>query len=244
MKNPVLLAFLVLPMVVMLGVLGLWQLDRLEEKTSLLDQRQERYAAAPIDLPRQDRLLVAGDWRRITATGTFDHNNEIHLYRPRRGENGYEVLTPLLPPPELAGLAPILVDRGWVPESRKDPSARAEGQLEGIVTVRGYVHNALDIRSEFTPENDPEQNQWYWVDYAAIGEHIDLFLRESVIVADATANPGGYPLGTDSLPEISNNHLQYAFTWFALAAALVVIWALLVVRDSRRPDGAPASQDV
>ena len=54
--------------------------------------------------------------------------------------------------------------------------------------------------------------------------------------ADATPNPGGYPVGGQTVIDLPNNHLQYAITWYALAAALVVIYILLVRRRPRRPD--------
>ncbi len=46
------------------------------------------------------------------------------------------------------------------------------------------------------------------------------------IDADATPNPGGWPKGAVTLPALPNNHLQYAITWFSLAAAALVIYFL------------------
>jgi surfeit locus 1 family protein len=43
------------------------------------------------------------------------------------------------------------------------------------------------------------------------------------IDADATPNPGGFPVGGVTLIDLPNNHLQYAVTWYGLAAALAVI---------------------
>jgi surfeit locus 1 family protein len=39
--------------------------------------------------------------------------------------------------------------------------------------------------------------------------------------ADATPNPGGYPVGGLTVIAFRNNHLVYALTWFALAALSV-----------------------
>lgn len=228
-------------LVALLG-LGLWQLQRLDEKTTFLDLRQQRFDAAPMELPANDDQLPDSAWRRIAVTGTFDHAHEIHLYRPRGGENGYDVLTPLLPGGD--GLRPVLVNRGWVPEQRKDPATRAEAQTAGMVTVTGYLDGSLGIRGRFTPENEPERNQWFWADFDAISARVGLQVRELVLVADATPNPGGFPLANPALPDIPNNHLQYALTWFALAAALVVFWLLLGVRGRQGPDAAPASPNV
>ena len=45
-----------------------------------------------------------------------------------------------------------------------------------------------------------------------------------VIEADATPNPGGLPIGGQTAAELPNNHLQYAITWYGLAAGLVGVW--------------------
>ena len=45
-----------------------------------------------------------------------------------------------------------------------------------------------------------------------------------MIEADATANPGGLPIGGQTRTELPNNHLQYAITWYGLAAGLLGVW--------------------
>jgi len=52
------------------------------------------------------------------------------------------------------------------------------------------------------------------------------------IDADATANPGGYPVGGLTVVDFSNNHLVYALTWFALAV-LSAVGAALTLRAGR-----------
>lgn len=85
--------------------------------------------------------------------------------------------------------------------------------------------------SIFTPENDPARNSWFYVDLAAMAKaaaivHVLPFYLD----ADASPNPGGWPQGGQTETDLPNNHLQYALTWFALAAALIVIY----VRFARR----------
>jgi surfeit locus 1 family protein len=45
-----------------------------------------------------------------------------------------------------------------------------------------------------------------------------------IVEVDATPNPGGWPKGGQTIVTLPNDHLQYAITWFLLAAALVVIY--------------------
>ena len=50
------------------------------------------------------------------------------------------------------------------------------------------------------------------------------------VVAGPAANPGGFPVGTPVRPELTDNHLQYAVTWFSLAFVLIVIYILFTRR--------------
>ena len=51
--------------------------------------------------------------------------------------------------------------------------------------------------------------------------------------ADATPNPGGWPLGGLTVVRFPNSHLIYALTWFGLAL-LTSGAGLYVARDARR----------
>ena len=233
----VLVSLLVLaPAFAVLVGLGTWQTLRLQEKTALLQSRAASFAAEPVALPTAGADLADAAWRRVHATGTFDHGREFHLWRLRDGEPGYAVLTAFAPTPGDGDRRepPILVERGWVPVDRKNPAARAAGQIAGEVAVTGFLRTDLDARNALTPPNEPDRNLWYWVDYDAMDARDGAVYRRAVLVADATANPGGYPVGAAALPHISNNHLQYAITWYGLAAALVVVSALAARRAARR----------
>jgi surfeit locus 1 family protein len=222
----ILLATLVaLPMFVVLIGLGVWQLQRLDVKQQFIAQRERGFGALPMELPGRDGNLQGLAWRRVTVTGRFDHGNEFHLWSLRDGQAGYDVLTPLARTDSAAGQV-LLVDRGWVPVNKKERNTRAEGNVPGDVTVSGFVRIDLDARSAVTPTNDPPKNHWYSVDYAAMGQLSGHFLRTLVVVADATPNPGGLPVGMATPPPVPNRHLGYAVTWFGLAAALALIYGL------------------
>jgi surfeit locus 1 family protein len=45
-----------------------------------------------------------------------------------------------------------------------------------------------------------------------------------IVEADATPNPGGWPKGGQTVVTFRNEHLQYAITWFALAAGLLAVY--------------------
>ena len=46
------------------------------------------------------------------------------------------------------------------------------------------------------------------------------------VISTSAPNPGGFPIGGQSRVKPRNDHLQYANTWYSLAAALLVIYVL------------------
>jgi surfeit locus 1 family protein len=115
-----------------------------------------------------------------------------------------------------------LVDRGWVPDKRPRPIARAEGD----VTVEGYVRPS-DKPGLFSASDNPATRQFYTLDTSAIGAALGLqHVAPFVLVALGPPPPERYPDPARHLPRPPNNHLSYAITWYGLAIALVVIFIL------------------
>ena len=100
--------------------------------------------------------------------------------------------------------------------------------VDGEVTVKGLARNPLATKpSSIVPDNDPAKNIFFWKDLDAMAASAGLPRRATVlpffIDADATPNPGGLPIGGVTTIDLPNNHLQYALTWYGLAAALAVV---------------------
>ena len=54
-----------------------------------------------------------------------------------------------------------------------------------------------------------------------------------VIEADATPNPGGLPVGGQTVVQFRNQHLSYALTWFGLALVLLGVWLAYNISKGR-----------
>lgn len=204
--------------------LGSWQVQRLDWKTNLIEERAARTAMAPA--PLADALAEAladparWDYRPVVASGRFRHDKEMLLgARSLNGNVGYHVMTPLV----LEDGVAVLVDRGWIPLETKDAASRAAGNPEGTVAVAGVLR-IPPAPNWLSPDNAPEQNFWYWVDIPAMAAQAGLALEPFYVEVDATPNPGGFPIGGQTRVELPNDHLQYAITWYALALALAVIF--------------------
>jgi len=225
--------FTIPTMVLLLG-LGTWQLERLQWKQALIADRTERTGAPPIELPAPGAPLSPAeldelDYRHAAAAGAFLHDKEMYLAaRTMEGSVGFQIVTPL----QMADGAVVLVNRGWVPDNRKDPAKRLEGQVAGTVTVDGAIRVPRQrnwLQGWLVPDNDPAKNFWFWNDLQAMGAYAAVPPDKLVPVyleAGPAPNPGGIPIGGQTKVNLPNDHLQYAITWYLLAAALAVIYVL------------------
>jgi len=214
-----------IPAVAVLVGLGVWQLQRLEWKSRLIAERTAAVAAAPVTPPQTLAQARALEFHPMIAEGVFLHDKEILRNAiGAKGDAGFDVLTPLR---EADGRI-VFVNRGFVPTELKDPATRPAGQPAGMVHVGGLLRVPPETKpSWFTPDNRPDRNDWFWIDLPAMGAADGIAkIAPFYIDADAAPNPGGWPRGGVTPLALPNDHLQYAITWFLLAAALVVIYVV------------------
>jgi surfeit locus 1 family protein len=221
-----------IPVVLLCVALGVWQLQRLDWKRELITQREAGVVAAPVMPPRSLAEARALEFHPVVADGVLLNDRELYLNATGpRGGAGFHVLTPLR---EADGRI-VFVNRGFAPTTLKDPSTRAAGQPAGTVHIRGLLRlSPSEKPSWFIPDNRPDLNYWFWIDLPAMAaaDHLDLAnLAPFYIDADATPNPGGWPEGGVTPLALPNDHLQYAITWFSLAAAALVIYVVYHWRD-------------
>lgn len=206
-----------------LVALGVWQVQRLHWKEGILAEIQSRIAAAPVALPaapdpEEDRYLpvrVAGDY-----TG-----QELHVLTSNREDGaGYRVIAGF----QTDAGRRIMVDRGFIPQADKD-APRPAGPAE----VTGNLHWP-DETDSFTPAPELDRNIWFARDVPKMAEALGT--EPLLVVARSDTGQGirALPVGTEGIP---NDHLQYAITWFSLAAIWAGMTLLLLWRIRRRDEG-------
>ncbi|HWB48309.1 MAG TPA: SURF1 family protein [Stellaceae bacterium] len=219
------------PAVLILIGLGVWQVQRLSWKEGLIAQRAAAVAAPPVAPPPTLAAARGLEFHRIVAEGVLQNGKELYLAASSEGGGaGYQIITPLV----MTDGRTMFVNRGFVPTELKDPAKRAAGEPAGQQRVVGLLRLPPAAKpSFFLPDNRPGLNLWFWVDLPAMARAAGVAAPVPFYVdADKTPNPGGWPKGGVTRLALPNDHLQYAITWFSLAAALIVIYVLYHRRDA------------
>jgi len=225
--------------------LGTWQVKRLAWKEGLLATIHERIHSAPrplADLERQFAKTHDVEYWPVTAHGAFLNRSERDFFATWKGSSGFFIYIPL----RLDDGRFLFVNRGFVPYDRKDPSTRPMSEVKGEVTITGLGRNPLAKKPSFlVPDNNPAENIFFWKDIKAMTATAGLPAGATVLPffvdAGNAPNPGGLPVGGVTFIDLPNNHLQYALTWYGLAAVLAIILTLKLWRwkqGEENPRGA------
>lgn len=212
--------------------LGTWQVQRLFWKLDLIERVETRVNADPVAAPTPTEWGTIStekdEYRRVTATGLFEHDKSVLVQAVTERGAGFWLLTPL----HLSDASTILVNRGFLPAGRSDSAARIASEIAaGPVSITGLLRSS-EPSGAFLRSNDPVNDRWYSRDVAAIARTKNLgSVAPYFIDADAAPNPGGLPIGGLTVVHFRNSHLVYALTWYALAVMAVA--ATIIFRRRR-----------
>lgn len=205
---------------VLLIALGIWQIERRAWKLALIDRVEQRIhaPAQPIPSPASWPAVTRAndEYRHVGVAGRFLHDRETLVQAVTEQGPGYWVLTPLA----RGDGTEVLINRGFVPSERRDPSTRQAGNPDGRVEITGLLR-ITEPKGGFLRNNVPQHNRWYSRDVAAIAAARGLDnVAPFFVDADAGSQTAGGPIGGLTVVRFPNNHLIYALTWFALAFML------------------------
>ena len=222
--------------------LGVWQLERKAWKEAILAQIESRAHGAPAEVapePQWPAWRGADDeFRRVRLEGRFQAEKTVAVHglaELRRGQatQGFYLFTPLARPDGSI----VIVNRGIVPTERLAETL-ADLRLRPATdeTVIGLVR-ASQARAPFVPENRPERGEWYVrsVEDIAKAERLER-VAPFFVDQEASGDRAAWPRGGQTQLALRNDHLQYAFTWFGLAVALLGVFS---VYARRRVGGTP-----
>ncbi len=223
--------------------LGNWQWSRMHWKQGLLRDLEQATAAAPKPLQSlvnasstaRDNDPATLRFRRVTVSGVFEHEHEMHVWSPLQSGPGWSVVTPMRLSPAMAeqvGAARLLVIRGTVPAARKLANTRATGQPDGPQTVTGRIR--ADRPNTWANQPNIKKNEWFTRDVERMAAHIrtapGAVGRVLPFFVELEHQIGGRTAPEPNLKALtlSNRHFEYAMTWWGLAATLIGVFATFV----------------
>lgn len=217
-----------------LAALGIWQLERKAWKQDLLDQVRVRAYGAPVDIPPESSWSswspAGGEFTRVRLSGRFQEDETIPVHglaeiRRNQASQGFYLFTPLRRDDGTI----VVINRGFVPGDQLQATLqRLRATATGMSSVVGLVRSPEE-RGWFVPENQPGKGEWYVRSLPDMAGARRL-ARVAPFYVDEGAKPApiGWPAGGQTQLSLPNNHLQYAFTWFGLGAALIGVYGRFI----------------
>lgn len=206
--------------------LGIWQLDRLEQRRAFNAQVATMRAADPLDLNTNIPAdLTAMEWRAVMVTGEYDFENQVAMRNQyNNGVYGFHLITPL----HFDG-GTVLVNRGWVPaESDSAPEDWRVYDEAGIVAVTGQIRlgqgkPAFGGVADALPMDGTRLAVWNNLDVEMMSAQfpypiLGVFVQPAVVEGDDLP-----PIPYQPIIELTEgSHFGYALQWFTFATILFV----------------------
>jgi len=236
LAGPILMAC---AMVIVLAGLGVWQIQRGQEKKELIAALDLRLGQTPIALPAADGwpqwTRRSDEFRRVFFTATFLPTDPVLVFtsasplRSDVAEPGYWVFAPA----RLESGDIVVVNRGFVTERHKG-DAQAGLPEDRTISLTGYLR--FDERPGwFTPAPDVPARQFYARQSAEMAQAQGWgLIAPFYIDMEGPAPDGPGPKPGALVPRLPDNHFQYALTWFALAIIVLVLSGVWLRGQRRR----------
>jgi surfeit locus 1 family protein len=218
--------------------LGVWQLNRAEEKRALAETLRARADLPPFALDAPVKDVEALRFRTLTAFGSYEPEGQILLENRRHGSrNGFHVITPL----RLAGSdLRVLVNRGWIPANERGEPGAAPAP-EGEIRVQGQTH--IPAPPALALDGGPEgaaawARRWPYLTLELYAATVDYPTQPVVILLDPDAEGGFVRRWPKELPK-EGMHIGYAVQWLAFAVIALAIYLRLSLHRREPEATAP-----
>ncbi len=214
--------------------LGIWQLDRLDQRRAFNKQVETMRAMPSLDLNSETfDGIEKMEWRAVTLTGEYDFENQVAIRNQYyRDQYGYHLLTPLRfdqAQRELSQGTAVLVDRGWIPaDGNSAPADWRKYDEPGLVTVTGQIRLGQSkpafggVADALPADGSP---LWVWNN----GDLEKIALQMPYPILKVYIQPNVNP--EDEVPPVpyqptveltEGSHFGYALQWFTFATILFV----------------------
>lgn len=210
--------------------LGIWQLDRADQKRHLNASLESRRKLPALSLNLALPAAAEGEFRKVVAQGRYLADKTILIEnRKYLGRTGFHVVTPL----KIEGSSLIvLVNRGWIPREQIDGGASPPTPGETL-TVHGTITLPQAPAIELTPADTMSDATPRWP-YLTLDHFADWSGLEILpfAILQSSEDPEGFVRQWPQ-PQFSDlMHIGYAVQWFAFALITVLVWFRLSLQPT------------
>jgi len=215
------LTLLAIPIMAALVALGVWQAQRAGWKADLIKTFEQTATAPPLSLAA---VCGAGLTEGQVISPPTPSGPTLRMFgHDAAGTAGWREF-------QVADLCgrPVLVESGFEALEIGGPGAFLPPGMKPEAIVDRFIVEPWPEKSFMTAANSPARNEWHWFDAAALSQAAGApDLDGRFIVTPYSGTPAFL---SRTPPE---THIGYAVTWFGMAAAFAVIYAVFHARAGR-----------
>jgi len=227
---PTIVMLLILPVLLRLGF---WQLERAEEKRDLIELFKQQNDTGPILLNDTIRYDEALNYREAQVEGHYNPARQVFIdNKIYQGKAGVYVLTPFkLKSSEYS----VLVNRGWVPMIPDRSSLPEIKTTMKYLTLSGkikFLKEAPFMIGEKFQSNESWPALMQWINISEIEDKSGLKLLPFIFLLDEKEQ-SGYVRQWKPVVMLPEKSTSYAVQWFSLALALIIIYIVVNLKNSK-----------
>jgi len=189
--------------------LGTWQVYRLQWKLDLISEINNGLDSEPVFYSNLNII----NYQKVKFNGIFNFEKQIYLYSlNNKGTPGYDIITPI----KINSNEILLVNRGWIKKDLKGNKGInniKSNSFEGII-------KKITKPNPFKPENDIKNNIWYSLKLEDLENFTGYKLKNFVLFLQKNQN--NLVKNKIVSPDLPNNHLKYAITWYSVAISILL----------------------
>ncbi len=189
--------------------LGTWQVFRLNSKSQLISDLENNLKRNSVDF----NVDIDKEYTKVLLKKK-NLKSKIFLYHLNKGEIGFKVIVPY----EVNSSLLVLVDKGWI---RKDKINSIKNSLLNDDIIEGYTKKIRE-KKLFTPKNNVKEDFLYSVEIDNLKKSLNKNIYPLLIIQTSKTKKDIIP--NDYRVSLSNNHLQYAITWYGLALFTIIFF--------------------
>ena len=183
-------------------LLGTWQVFRLYTKKNLIFYLEQNLKKDSINFNKD----ISEEYTKVKFKKNRS-NPAIFLYQLKKGEIGFKVIVPY----DIDNSSVILIDKGWI--RKKNINLLKNTSFKDNL-IEGYTKK-IRPKNLFTPKNSLNEDFVYSIDIEYLKKTLNKDIYPLLIIQTSLKNED--IISNDYEIHITNNHLQYAITWYGLA---------------------------